>query len=77
MDHTIRMHMHTICMDSDKSQLFLKIGFFSGCANPNRPIPDQQTSTVACWSVSVAYDRTESLSLHKSQLSHVGLDHLD
>jgi hypothetical protein len=77
LDHTTHMHMHTVRMDSYKSRLFLKIGFFAGCANPNRSVPGQQTSTVVCWSVSVVCDRTEFLSSHKPQPSHVGLDHLD
>jgi hypothetical protein len=77
LDYTTRMHMHTVRMDSDKSRLFLEIGFFSGCANSNRSVPGQQTSIVACWSVSVAYGRTEFLNSHKPQSSHVGLDRLD
>jgi hypothetical protein len=64
-------------MDSDKSRLFLEIGFFSGCANSNWSVPGQQTSTIACWSVSVACSPTEFFSSHKPQLLHVDLYHLD
>jgi hypothetical protein len=77
MDHTTHMHTHTVRMDTDKSQLFLKVIFFSGCAKSNRPVPCQQTSTVACWSISIAYGRMEFLSSHKAQTSHIVLDHLD
>jgi hypothetical protein len=77
LDHTTHMHMHTVRMDLDMLRLLLKIGFFVGCANPNRSVPGQQTSTVICWSICVVGGRTEFLNSHKPQLSHVDLDHLD
>jgi hypothetical protein len=77
LDQTTHMHTHTVRMDTDKSQLFLKVIFFSGCAKSNRPGPDQQISIVACCSLSTAYGRMEFLSSHKPQTSHIGLYHLD
>jgi hypothetical protein len=69
--------MHTVRTNSDKLQLLLKIGLLDGCANPNRPVPNQQTSIVTCWCIYVVCGRTKFLTSHKSQPSHVGLDHLD
>jgi hypothetical protein len=77
LDHTTRMHMHTVRMNSNKLRLLLKISFFTGCVNPNRPVLGQHTSIVAYWSVSVVYGRTEFINSHKPQPSYVGLDHLD
>jgi hypothetical protein len=57
--------------------ILLKISFLVGCANSNRPVPDQHTSTVACWSVCVVGGQTGFLSSHKPQSSHVDFDHLD
>jgi hypothetical protein len=48
LDHTTRMYMYMVYMETDKLWLFLETGFFFGCANSNRPVPGQQTSIVAC-----------------------------
>jgi hypothetical protein len=77
LDYTTRMLLHTVHIDSNKSQPPLRVGFFAGCANHNRPVPRQQISTLTYWFVCIVGGRTKFLSSHKSQLSHIGLDPLD
>jgi hypothetical protein len=64
-------------MDSDKLWLLLKIDFLDGCMNPNWPVPDKHTSTIAYWSVCIVGGRIGFLSSPKPQSTHVDLDHLD